>query len=324
MLDVIAIGDVTLDTFVGIKDATVTCSIHKEDCKLCLSYADKIPVTSFEQKSAGNAGNVAVSWARLGLRSAIYTHIGDDEPGLKIKRSLAREGVMMKYVHVDSGKPSNNSIVLNFQGERTILVYHHPRDYAIPKLEVTRWMYYTSAAPEHHKLQEEVVRTIRGLHGKMKLAFNPGTHQLKLGLKKLSPVLALTSVLCINKEEGERLVGKKLDSIALMHVLKKSGPEIVVVTDGPNGAYAYNGVQSYGMPTMPVKVVERTGAGDAFAAGYLAAAMRGEPMKEALRWGTANSAGVIQKVGPQAGLLDIHDMEMMLARFKKVVPKKLG
>ncbi len=324
MLDVIAVGDVTLDTFVVIKDATVACSIHKDDCKLCISYADKIPVESFEQKSAGNAGNVAVSWARLGLRSGIYTHLGDDEPGLKIKRSLSLEGVIMKYVHIDEGKPSNNSIVINFQGERTILVYHHPRHYSVPKLEMTRWMYYTSVAPHHEKLQHDVIRTIRGVHGKMKLAFNPGTHQLKLGLKKLMPVLALTSVLFINKEEGERLVGKKSDIMALMQAVKKSGPEIVVVTDGPNGAYAFNGVQSYFMPTMPVKVVERTGAGDSFAAGYLAATMRGEPMKEALRWGTANSAGVVQKVGPQAGLLDIHDMEMMLTRFKKVVPKKLG
>lgn len=324
MLDILSVGDVTLDTFVQIKDASVVCSIRKDECKLCLSYADKIPVTNFEQKSAGNAGNVAVSWARLGLRSGIYTHIGDDEPGAKIKRSLSREGVIMKYLHIDEGKPSNNSIVLNFQGERTILVYHHPRHYHVPKLEMTRWMYYTSAASGHEALQQGVVHAIRAMHGKMKLAFNPGTHQLKLGLKKLAPVLRVTAVLFINKEEGERLVGKQSDIMALMRAVKKSGPEIVVMTDGPKGAYALNGVQSYFMPTMHVQVVERTGAGDSFAAGYLAAVMRGEPMKEALRWGTANSAGVIQKVGPQAGLLMLDEMQGMLKRFKKIVPKKLG
>ncbi len=324
MLDILAVGDVTLDTFAKIKEATVTCSIHHDDCKLCLSYADKIPVTSFEQKSAGNAGNVAVSWSRLGFRSGLYTHIGDDEPGLKIKRTLSRENVVMKYVRVDQGKPSNNSIVIGFNGERTILVYHHPRHYAFPKLEMTRWVYYTSVAPGHEHLQRELVSAIRGLRGKMKLAFNPGTHQLKLGLRKLAPVLALTSVLFVNKEEAERLVGKSKDIMSLMAALKKYGPEIVVVTDGAKGAYALNGVQSYFMPLMPVKVIERTGAGDSFAAGYLAATMQGEPMKEALRWAAANSAGVVQKVGPQAGLLTVDEMHGMLKRFKKVVPKKLA
>lgn len=324
MLDTLSVGDVTLDTFIKIKEATVHCSIHHDECQLCLSYADKIPVTGFEQKSAGNAGNVAVSLARLGFRSGIYTHIGDDDPGLKIKRTLAREQVVMKYVHIDAGEPSNNSIVIGYKGERTILVYHHPRHYAFPKLEMTRWVYYTSLAAGHEHLQRGVVSAIHSMRGKMKLAFNPGTHQLKLGLRKLAPVLAHTSVLFVNKEEAERLVGKAKDIMGLMRALKKNGPEIVVLTNGAHGAYALNGVQSYFMPLMPVRVVERTGAGDSFAAGYLAAVMRGEAMKEALRWGAANSAGVVQKVGPQAGLLTQTEMQGMLKRFKKIVPKKLG
>lgn len=323
MLDVIAVGDVTLDTFAAIKEATVACSIRKDDCKLCLSYADKIPVETFEQQSAGNAGNVAVSWARLGLRSGIYTHVGDDATGAFLKKSLAQEGVQVKYVRVDEGGKSNNSLVINFKGERTILVYHHPRRYQLPNIEMTRWMYYTSIAPEHDELQRDVVSLMRGMRGKMKLAFNPGTHQLKRGLKKLAPVLDLASIIFVNKEEAERLVGKRKTIAELLHALKKTGPDVVVITDGPLGAYASNGVQSYYMPTMPVKVVERTGAGDSFGAGYLAAVIRGEPMKEALRWGAANAAGVVQKVGPQKGLSDMHDLEMVLLRYKKIVPKKL-
>ena len=88
--DLIAIGDSTLDTFVKIEEASVLCDFDKENCWLCLSYADKIPVEQLDQATGGNSSNMAVGSSRLGLKSAFYTVLGGDEVGRKILESLER------------------------------------------------------------------------------------------------------------------------------------------------------------------------------------------------------------------------------------------
>ena len=77
------------------------------------------------------------------------------------------------------------------------------------------------------------------------------------------------------------------------------------------------------MPIVPAPVVERTGAGDAFGSGFLAAYMQGKPIEEALRWGTVNSASVLGFIGPQAGLLSPEKMQEWLVRAADVKVKEL-
>jgi ribokinase len=134
------------------------------------------------------------------------------------------------------------------------------------------------------------------------MAFNPGTHQLRLGIEKLKPILAATHILCLNKEEGMLLAGKITDVKKLMQALMAFGPKIVVVTDGQAGAYAYDGKQAYFCPIFPAPIVERTGCGDAFASGFIGALAHNFGILEAMRWGSVNAAGVLQHIGAQKGL----------------------
>lgn len=323
MLDLLSIGDATLDTFVKIKEASVMCTLEKETCLLCLNYADKIPIIRLDQKIAGNALNAAVGAARLGLKAGIYSIVGSDETGKKITLGAKREGISLKYLQVDRGKPSNYSVVLNYKGERTILVYHHKRKYKLPKLEPTRWIYYTSVAPGYEKLESEIVSFVKKQCPTARLAFNPGTHQLKRGLARMRDVLRLVAVLFLNKEEAWNLVGRTQKMKDLLAKLKGLGPQFVVVTDGERGSFAFNGSSAWNMPIFPTKVVEKTGAGDAFASGVVAALAHGRPIEEALRWGAANSASVIQKIGPQAGLLTQKEMKMTLKKYSHIKPHKI-
>lgn len=323
MLDLISIGDATLDTFVKIKEASVMCTLEREMCMLCLNYADKIPIVRLDQKIAGNALNVAVGAARLGLRTGIYSIIGNDETGKKIIQGAKKEKVNLKYLQIDRGKASNYSVVLNFKGERTILVYHHKRKYKLPKLDPAHWLYYTSVAPGYEKLESEIVRYCKTRCPTARLGFNPGTHQLKQGLAKMRDVLKVTTVLFLNKEEAWSLVGRITEIKDLLIKLKHLGPQFIVVTDGARGAYAYNGENAWFMPPFPAKPVEKTGAGDAFATGVIAALHYGEPIEEAIHWGTANSTSVILKIGPQTGLLKLSAMKKMLKKFNRIRPKKI-
>ncbi|MFH1193748.1 MAG: carbohydrate kinase family protein [bacterium] len=320
--DVISVGDATLDTFLKVKDILVLPSKTEEhNAMICLPYADKVLVESFEQQVAGNAANNAIGSARLGLKAAFYSIVGNDDSGKKIIAAIKREKVSTKYLRVDRKLPTNYTVVINYDGERTQLIYRMDRAYSLPKLAKANWIYYTAVGKNHINLEKEIMDYVNASGAK--LAFNPGDYQLARGAKALEGVLRATTVLFVNKEEGYKLVGQR-ETLDLLHQLLALGPKIVVVTDGSKGAYAHDGSNAYYMKVFPVKLKEMTGAGDSFATGFMSALYHGEKVYDALRWGTANSASVISFVGPQKGLLTKKGMKAMLTRFKNIKPKRLA
>lgn len=319
--DLISIGDTTLDTFIKIDDAVVQCDLKKEACLLCLSYADKIAIGRPEQSTGGNAANNAVGSARLGLKTALYSTLGDDETGRNIKKLIAKEGVATTYLSHQRGAETNRSFILDYQAERTILVYHAKRAYHLPKFGDAKWVYLTSMGQGHLDIHQAVLAWLE--KRSTKVAFNPGTHQLKDGFDKLKPILERTDLLFVNKEEAKRLVGEIGGMKELLAAVYHVGPKIVVITDGTKGSYAFDGRDYWHCDITGTPPIERTGAGDAFATGFLAATFHGESVPEAMRWGTMNSGSVISKVGPQAGLLDRKSMKEWLAQFPQLQPTKL-
>lgn len=320
MLDLLSIGDATLDTFVKLKQASVLCTLERERCMLCLSFADKIPISKLDQKVAGNALNNAVGAARLMLKVALYTILGNDDTGRRIAARMDQEGISKKYVIVQKNSASNYSVVLNYKGERTILVYHYPRKYALPDIDKPRWIYYTSVwARGAGKLNRQLIAYVKNYRNF--LAFNPGTHQINQGLRALGPMLKVTDVLFVNKEEAQAIVGDHKTIKKLMQELKKHMPGRIVITDGGNGSYTYDGEKCYTLPIFPAKLVEKTGAGDAYATGFIAALAHGRKAREAMRWGSANAASVIEKIGPQDGLLTFTGMHKRLAQNNNIQPQ---
>lgn len=322
--DIISIGDATMDMFLGLNTVgSRTCKKDTNECYLMLSYADKIEADFQEFATGGNSANLAIGSARLGLCTGFYTVLGTDEIGEVVLHGLQKEGVQQQYVLRQEGK-TNFHVVLNHEAERTIIVYHNKRTYRLPKLGPSEWIYYSSMGDGFQNIQPALIKHVK--QHNIKLGFNPGTIQLKAGYKVLEPVLKVCEVLILNKEEGHRLLGAKHDGVdwkQLLHNLRGLGPKQVVVTDGPNGAYAYDGQQYWYMPILEVPVIERTGAGDSFSTGVIAAMVYGHPLHEALRWGAFNSASVIQEIGPQKGLLTAAQMRKLLKEHKDFVAKEL-
>src|SRR3990170_5299130 len=150
------------------------------------------------------------------------------------------------------------------------------------------------------------------------------------GVAKMKEILKATNVLLVNKEEAISLAEKRrkmqhpheITSVQrlknIFKILHSYGPEIVVITDGPVGSYASDGKNTYEIGIFDAPIVERTGAGDSYSTGFIAALMNEENIMEAMRWGTANATSVIGKIGPQAGLLNEKGIQKMLKRFKNV------
>jgi ribokinase len=305
-LDLLTIGDVTSDAFIKIKDATVNCDIDNINCQICLRFGDKVPFESATViHGVGNSANAAVSAARLNLKVAFYGVVGDDENGRQTVVSLKKEGVDPTYLAIDPTEPTNYHYVLWYGNERTILVNHHHYNYHLPALPKAKGIYLSSLGESSKNLYSEISAYLKQYPDTF-LTFQPGTFQMKLGTAFLKEIYQRTNLLVVNVDEAKRILNTPISQpTVLMTNLHKLGPNFVVVTDGPKGAYASDGSKMWFMPPYPdpKEPVERTGAGDAFASTLTAALLKNKPFEKALSWAPINSMNVVQYVGAQEGLL---------------------
>ena len=188
-LDFVAVGDITTDAFIQLKDAEVNCDIDTENCKLSMDFGAKLPYEKVTVVPAvGNSSNAAVSAHRLGLNSAIVTNMGDDTNGEEMLAQLTKEGVNTEFVSIEKGKDSNYHYVLLYEAERTILIKHHEYTYGLPNFEVPpRWMYFSSVGENSIPYHHEIAKYAADNPG-VNLAFQPGTFQVKLGAEVLKDI----------------------------------------------------------------------------------------------------------------------------------------
>lgn len=328
-LDFVAVGDITTDAFIEIKDASINCDIDKENCKLCFRFGDKIPYEDVVVvKAVGNSPNAAVSAHRLGLNSSLATNLGDDQFGKEDIETLKQEGIDTKYVTVHPGKKTNYHYVLRYDAERTILVKHHEYDYKLPSFETPpKWMYLSSLGENSIPFHHEIASYIKD-NPETKLAFQPGTFQIKLGFEKLKDIYAVSELFFCNKEEARKILNTTKDEIKdLLTGMNELGPKIVVITDGPKGAFVYDGKEIWHMPMYPdpAPPVDRTGAGDSFSSTFTSALALGKDIPTALSWGPVNSMNVVQYIGAQYGLLTLEALKKHLEKAPKdYLPVKIS
>ena len=322
--DIITIGDSTVDNFIIIdeNEAKLQCDLKRDDCQLCFKYADKIPIKNTGHSIGGNAANVAVGCKKMGLKTSLITELGDDINGVIIKTEMEKTGVDISNLKIHKGQDSRYSVVLNYQSERTILSHYVSQKYTLPKLPKTKWLYYSSLYGDFAKLQKDLLNYLKK-NPETKIAVNPGSYQMKKKPKELKKILKYTDLLFVNKEEGEMLVGKKSNIKSLIRALHNEGIKTLVVTDGTKGAYTSDGQAMYHMEVFPIKAVGKTGAGDAYASGFMSAIAHKKTIKEAMQWGTANAGGVIQIIGAQKGLLTKNGVQKLIKKYSRIYPETI-
>src|SRR3989344_969563 len=181
MRDFIAIGDTVIDAFIKLKEARVTCDVDNDNCTITMAFGDKIPYESVEEVPAvGNSANAAVAAARLGLSSALVTHLGGDNNGQICLTRLDEEKVGTEYISVQKEHKTNYHYVLWYETDRTILVKHEAYKYELPEIAEPKWLYLSSLGEHTIEYHEKIAQYILA-HPDVKLAFQPGTFQLELG-----------------------------------------------------------------------------------------------------------------------------------------------
>lgn len=318
--DVITIGSAVRDTFLFLSpsDAPVIVNPARDPRRrklVALEHGAKIDVTRSARTVGGGGANAAVSFARLGLRTAAVVRVGQDADGDCVVDVFRREGVAGSFVRRDAVLPTAFSVLLvagEKEQDRVALTERGASGAnnfspSAPSIASAAW-YYTSALAGKGWKKEladivSVVRT-RGI----RWAWNPGSLQLKAGLAALKPFMKACSVFNVNRDEALELVGGG-DVKTLLRALRSAGPERVVVSDGLAGAYYADGDTMLKMTAdSSIRAMEPTGAGDAFGSGFVAGLFARNDVAYALDAGITNAESVICKVGAQDALLSAREL----------------
>lgn len=282
---------------------------------LAFAYDAKIRIERVFPAFGGGAANVAVTLARLGLKSLILACIGKDQRGTDILRNFKAQGVDISLIQKDSKiesgfsfvviGPQKEHIVFSHRGANANLVFPPKQQKVLISAD---WIYFTSLSGAW----KDIIKQTFAL-GRL-IAWNPGEVQLA-ELKFIKPYLKKTNILFLNQQEARELVGKNIsDEKKLLSAVKSLGPQIVVITRGQDGAGAYDGKKFYHQGIIKEgKRVDTTGVGDAFNAAFLAGMISTDNnFQKSLLLGAHNAAGLISQPGSQNGLIDSKKMQQLL------------
>lgn len=310
MLDVLTVGGAVNDIFLVSNDFAPT--IHDRQPFLQLPAAVKLDVPDIGNDVGGGAMNAAVTFARTGSKVGCLAKVGADGAAEQIRHALDAEGIENRLL-VDKTHQTGVTVVLKGPNGEDSMLTHRGAGYEYTKTFVEQaavdcaWFYISSLAGSIDTLQQ-VVRQA-ALQGS-RIAANPGN--LEIGKRaRLLRILKQVDVVILNQDEAERLfqtTGVK----RCMKAARRAGWHTVVITEGARGSWVLDGSYLYHAPLYKrVSVVDRTGAGDAYGAGLIAAIARGKSMQEAMSFASANATSVIGYLGARAGVLRNLEVDMM-------------
>lgn len=329
--EIVTIGSAFQDLFVFSNDfKVVNDRSFKSGKSLSFDYGAKNDIENLSYQIGGSAINSAVSFSKIGYNSAVTSFVGTDQTGEKIIDLLRSNNI--DYLGSSTNKETNTSIILSCSGDRTILAYHGQNDYndlTISKSLKTDWFYLAPIGSEFDKLENKIIENIA--KNSTGFIWNPGPTQIKKKASAYKHLLRLCNIIVLNKEEifSFTSCGRVEEAMRKIYQL---GSKIIVVTDGKNGSFGFDGSVYYKIDTSADERVDATGAGDAFASTFAARAIKEccskpashivsrESMIESLRWAVINSGSVVSKVGSNEGLLTTDEILERLKKLAKLEP----
>jgi|SRR3989338_6202315 len=295
--DVVSFGGAVVDCFLNT-------GVGETHGKICYNSGEKILVKDLKFDVGGGATNTAAAFSRLGLKTGCVIKVGDDENGRKILRCLKDEKVKL-LGKVEKNSNSGFSVILDSREyERTILTFKGSND-QIEMNDIkhfrTKWLYLSSLLEKSFNTQLQLAKELKKKW--VKIAFNPSAYIIKEYKDKLKSLLKLCDIVILNKEEAQMLVkGKSLPD--LLKNIHKLGVRTVVITNKNSLVGCYDGNKMYSIkPHENIKVVERTGAGDAFASGFVAGQIVGKTIDESLELALKESESVLGHFGAKNNLI---------------------
>jgi ribokinase len=295
MLDVVGFGALNVDKIYRVP------KIAKEE--------EETFVFDFQEAPGGSAANTIVGLARLGLKTGFIGKVANDHEGQLLLNDFKREGVNTDGVIIaKEGRSGVVAAYVDKKGERALYVHPSVNDtFTFEEIDLeyaknTRFMHLTSVDEKPFQAQKKLVQELSDI----KVSFDPGEIYARKGLPQLRPIIKKSFVIFPSEGELKMLTGKSWKEGA--KTLLKEGANIVAVKLGEKGCYVTDGKEAHLIEPYPVKVVDTTGAGDAFCAGFLYGLVKGKDLYDCGRLGNFVASRCIAKVGARAGLPKLSEL----------------
>ena len=336
MSKVLTIGSATMDVFVECDEANIVSVCTKDHAKDFMSYpyGSKIDISKFASNVGGGGVNTACNLANLGFDTSAIFKIGKDVYSEGILHYFKNKNVKLDNIIQKEDTSTGFSIILvSFQGDRTVLA-HRGANAEIKEDEInykaikdSDFVYVAPLNGESNKVLEPIVDYARKCG--TTICFNAGTTSIKRGFKHIQKILQSAHIVVMNKEEAIMTTGIEVrpdtkterfsheiihrDIKKMLETMKVMDYQVVVITDGNKGAYAYDGKKYYFCPVFPSEVVSTLGAGDAFASTFCGALNRTNiDIGKSLMYASVNSSSVVSAFGATEGLLNFEQIEQRL------------
>lgn len=314
--DIVTIGSATIDYLADSDSELIRIDTRTtSESLIAFPLGGKILVSELNTTTGGGGTNTAVSFARLGLKTGWLGKLGDDPAADFILDHMRAEHV--DFLGAREGKSGISFVLISIHEDRTILAYKGANDCLqpgdVPKLD-TPWLYVASMLKDSWTTVVDLV-----CRNDFRVTFNPSSYQAKMGYEKLRALVDRVSILVMNREEACEFLGRDPAVVGempdLVQAMVKVPDQIVAITDGARGVWVYHeGRIHQGKPTEGLKVVETTGAGDAFGSTFTACVVRGLPIETALDYAMTNAESVLQSKGAKEQLLGWEELQAAAGR----------
>ncbi|MBU0907682.1 MAG: carbohydrate kinase family protein [Nanoarchaeota archaeon] len=298
-------------TFGGaVVDAFIYTNVHEVKKEMCYPVGEKIEINKLHFETGGGGTNTAVSFAKLGLKTGAIIKLGKDGNSQLILNELKKNKI--DFLGKQEDGLTDFSVILDSkEHDRTILTYKEKsNDIALPEVSLmklkTSWFYFSAA--DNSSLDTQKALALYASKNNIKIAYNPSSYLTKKGINHIKKILDHTEVLILNDEEARDLVPEG-DLFKGLHTL---GPKIVCITFGGQGNKVSDGNRVLTSIPRKIKIAERTGAGDAFASGFVAGIIKTNDIETAIKIGSLNAESVIQIPGAKNGLLTWKEISSQL------------
>lgn len=273
-------------------------------------------ISSYEEVCGGSAANTIVGLARLGCRVGFIGKVARDREGKMLAMEFKREGVDTEgIVWAESGRSGSVLGFIDERGERALYVDPGVND-TIDFNEINReyasqadFIHLSSFVGEKPFRSQE--KLLEALPSYVKVSLDPGELYARKGLEGLRAIISRAYVVMPNAKELALLTGEKGHVDGATRLIE-AGVKIVAVKLGSAGCYVTNGTSSFYVEAFKVPVMDTTGAGDAFCAGFLFGLIQGKSLYECGRIGNFVASRCITKMGARAGLPRIEDLKHLL------------
>jgi len=304
MTKITTFGSATWDIYIDPKQKKIiNCNEFISKKALAFNLGSKVDINKTQFSIGGGGVNSAFTFSKQGFSVSYMGSVGDDILGKQIINKLKKQGIKTNLIQKTDKASTNCSIIFNTKAkDRTIMVYRGASQYLTFKKIKADWFYLAPMSGKVAQLTQEIVDYAK--QNNIKVAFNPGNSQLNLPRKKIMNILSKIDVLILNKEEASILT--KIDYKKENDIIKeiqKIFHGIAVITKGRHGVVVINKDKVYREKAVKVKVVDQTGAGDAFGAGFVSELIKYGSIEKAIKLGLKNASSCIQRQGSINGAI---------------------